>query len=149
MGKRAQSQRHGELFTILVRKPSWIGAAHVRDNETDVQVAPVSWPTRIRPRALGDATSARKTWLTIEHADSAKRPHATGAAAVSFRALFSSAWDTSVRVEVRVMSREHSRFERSASAWQADTQHIFAPLGVTLRAASSTRDAPHAGASAF
>jgi len=27
MGKRAQSQRHGELFAILVRKPSWIGAA--------------------------------------------------------------------------------------------------------------------------
>ena len=27
MGKRAQSQRDGELFAILVRKPSWIGAA--------------------------------------------------------------------------------------------------------------------------
>src|SRR5216683_7236445 len=39
MGKRAQSQRHGELFAILVRKPSWIAGARVRDNETDVQVA--------------------------------------------------------------------------------------------------------------
>src|SRR5919201_329316 len=39
MGKRAQPQRHGELLAILVRKPSWIGAARVRDNETDVQVA--------------------------------------------------------------------------------------------------------------
>src|SRR6266404_9817497 len=39
MGKRAQSQRHGELFAILVRKPSWIAGAGVRDNETDVQVA--------------------------------------------------------------------------------------------------------------
>src|SRR5262245_5402980 len=38
MGQRAQSQRHGELFAILVRKPSWIGAARVRDDETDVQV---------------------------------------------------------------------------------------------------------------
>ncbi len=39
MGKRAQTQRHGELFPILVRKPSWIAGARVRDNETDVQVA--------------------------------------------------------------------------------------------------------------
>src|ERR687887_573242 len=39
MGKRAQPQRHGELLAILVRKPSWIGAARVRDNETNVQVA--------------------------------------------------------------------------------------------------------------
>src|SRR6202521_3437039 len=39
MGKRAQSQRHGELFAILVHKPSWIAGARVRDNETDVQVA--------------------------------------------------------------------------------------------------------------
>src|SRR5919197_2541145 len=39
MGKRAQAQRHGELVAILVRKPSWIGAARVRDNETNVQVA--------------------------------------------------------------------------------------------------------------
>jgi hypothetical protein len=43
MGKRAQSQRHGELFAFLVHKPSWIAAACVRDDETDVQVVgPVS-----------------------------------------------------------------------------------------------------------
>ena len=39
MGKRAQSQRHCELFAILVSKPSGIAGARVRDNETDVQVA--------------------------------------------------------------------------------------------------------------
>src|SRR5258706_15612287 len=39
MGKRAQSQRHGELFAILIHKPSWIAGARVRDNETEVQVA--------------------------------------------------------------------------------------------------------------
>jgi len=39
MGERAQSQRHRELFAILVDKPSWIAGARVRDNETDVQVA--------------------------------------------------------------------------------------------------------------
>src|SRR5437899_2600627 len=39
MGKGAQSQRHGELLAILVHEPSWIGAARVRDDETDVQVA--------------------------------------------------------------------------------------------------------------
>src|SRR5579864_6579013 len=39
MGKRAQAQRDGELFAILVDKPSWIAGACVGDNETDVQVA--------------------------------------------------------------------------------------------------------------